>query len=60
MSILFHHYKELPDCMREVEEIESKVKRLLLLLVREEEKRWKTSAVLPLAGSTSMTFTTRL
>jgi hypothetical protein len=28
MSILFHHYKELKECMKEVEQIETKVQTL--------------------------------
>jgi hypothetical protein len=41
ISILFHHYKELKDCISEVERIEAKVdssKKKEWLTKREEEK----------------------
>jgi hypothetical protein len=42
--------KSSKECISEVEQIEAKVKRLLLLV--REEKIWETPAVLPLAVST--------
>jgi hypothetical protein len=44
MSILFHHYKELTECMSEIEYLESKVnnnrkKTTLGLTAKEEEER---------------------
>jgi hypothetical protein len=35
MSMLFHHYKQLTECVEQVEQIEVKLERLLLL---EKEK----------------------
>jgi hypothetical protein len=31
MSILFHHYKQLTECIEHVEHIDDKVERLVLL-----------------------------
>jgi hypothetical protein len=42
MSILFHHFKQLTKCIEQVEQIEAKVERLLLL----KRKRRETPAVL--------------
>ena len=42
MSILFHHYKELTECISEVEEIESKVECLV-----QQEKEVKVKLLRP-------------
>jgi hypothetical protein len=38
MSILFHHYKELTECIEQVEEIEARVNSKKKVLKEEEEK----------------------
>jgi hypothetical protein len=38
MSMLFHHYKQLIECVKQVEQIEVKVERLLLLEKEKERK----------------------
>jgi hypothetical protein len=38
MSILLYHYKQLTQCTSEVEQIEAKVERLLLLKKEKEGK----------------------
>jgi hypothetical protein len=38
MSILFYHYKQLTECITQIEQIESKVERLVLLFLAEEEE----------------------
>ncbi len=41
MSIVFHHYKELTECIKKVEQIEAKVnsKKRRGLTIEEEEKQ---------------------
>jgi hypothetical protein len=50
MSMLLYHYKQLTEYISEVEQIEAKVERLLLLA--KEEKRRKTSVLSPAEAST--------
>jgi hypothetical protein len=38
MSILFHYYKQLIECIKQVEQIESKVRGLLLQQQKKEEE----------------------
>jgi t-SNARE complex subunit (syntaxin) len=49
MSILFHHYKELKECISEVEQIESKVNsstKRIGLTEREEKQEEEVPATL--------------
>jgi hypothetical protein len=39
MSILFHHYKELTECIEQVEEIEARVNSKKKVLKEEEEEK---------------------
>jgi hypothetical protein len=50
MTMLLYHYKQLTEYFSEVEQIEAKVERLLLLA--KEEKRRKTSVLSPAEAST--------
>jgi hypothetical protein len=45
ISILFHHYKELTECINQVEQIEAKVEDLLQQQKEEEEGRDSTSVI---------------
>ena len=44
MSILFHHYKELTECIEQVEEIEARVNSKKKVLKEEEEEEKKEEA----------------
>jgi hypothetical protein len=41
VSILFHHYKQLTECIKQVEQIDDKVETLVLLLHHNQEKKEK-------------------
>jgi hypothetical protein len=47
MSILFHHYKELTECIEQVEEIEARVNSKKKVLKEEEEEKKGRSTYLP-------------
>jgi hypothetical protein len=38
MSILFHHYKQLTECIKQVDQIDDKVETLVLLHHNQEKK----------------------
>jgi hypothetical protein len=58
MSILLYNYKQLTECTSEVEQIEAKVERLLLLKKEKEEgsrRRLSTLSAIKVAMTSTTT-----